>query len=100
MPYQSYIKKVPGQGSKEIMLFTLSTCIWCKKTKALLKDLGLEHGYVDVDLLFGRDQEDAYDAMNKFGNSASFPTIIINNGEEVIIGFEEDKIKNLKINGK
>ena len=76
MPYQSYIKKVSGQKAKEIMLFTLSTCIWCKKTKALLKDLGLEHSYVDVDLLFGRDQEDAYDTMNKFSHSTSFPTIM------------------------
>ena len=96
MPYQFYIKKVSGQKTKEIMLFTLSTCIWCKKTKALLNDLGLEYSYVDVDLLFGRDQEEAYEVMHKFSNSTSFPTIIINNGEEIIIGFEEDKIKSLK----
>lgn len=96
MPYQLNIKNVPGKKVKEIMLFTLSTCIWCKKTKTLLNDLGLEHSYVDVDLLFGRDQEDAYETMNKFSNSTSFPTIIINNGEEVIIGFQEDKLRNLE----
>ncbi len=96
MPYQSYIKKVPGQKSKEVMLFTLSTCSWCKKTKALLNNLGLEHSYVDVDLLFGHDQAEAYEAMSKLGNSTSFPTIIINNGEDIIIGFAEDKLKKLK----
>jgi glutaredoxin-like protein NrdH len=61
MPYQNQIKKVPGLKVKEVMLFALSTCIWCKKTKQLLKDLGLEYSYVDVDLLVGRDQEDAYE---------------------------------------
>jgi glutaredoxin-like protein NrdH len=96
MPYQKYIKKVPGLKNKNIMLFALSTCIWCKKTKALLKDLGLEHSYVDVDLLFGADQEEAYNEMWKHNQGTSFPTIIINNGEEMIIGFDEEKLKSLK----
>lgn len=96
MSYQKQIKKVPGLKVKEIMLFALSTCVWCKKTKALLKDLGLEHSYVDVDLLFGSDREEAYNEMWKHNQSTSFPTIIINNGEDVIIGFEEKKLKNLK----
>lgn len=96
MPYQKQIKKVPGLKTKEIMLFTLSTCIWCKKTKALLKDLGLEHNYVDVDLLFGSDQAEAYQEMWKHNHGTSFPTIIINNGEDIIIGFDEKKLKSLK----
>jgi glutaredoxin-like protein NrdH len=96
MSYKTYVKKVSGKKVKEIMLFTLSTCIWCKKTKALLGDLGLEYSYVDVDLLFGRDQEEAYDIMWQHRQSTSFPTIIINNGEDVIIGYEEEKLKNIK----
>ncbi len=96
MSYKSSIKKVPGLKVKEIMLFTLSTCIWCKKTKALFKDLGLEHSYVDVDLLDGADREEAHKEMWKHNKSTSFPTIVINNGEDVIVGYEEEKIKKLK----
>jgi len=96
MAYQTQIKIVPGLKVKELMLFTLSTCIWCKKTKALLNDLGLEYSYVDVDLLTGSDQEEAHQEMWKHNQSTSFPTIVINNGEDVIIGFEEEKIKSLK----
>ena len=98
MPYQQYIKNISGKKVNSIMLFTLSTCIWCKKTKTLLKDLGLEHSYVDIDLLFGSDQAEAYKEMWKHNQSTSFPTIIINHGEDVIIGFEEEKLRN--INGK
>lgn len=96
MSYQEQVKKVPGLKVKEIMLFALSTCIWCKKTKVLLNDLGLEHSYVDVDLLFGSDREEAHNEMRKHNQSTSFPTIIINNGEDIIIGYEEEKLKNLK----
>jgi glutaredoxin-like protein NrdH len=96
MPYQANIKKVPGLKVKEIMLFTLSTCIWCKKTKALLNDLGLEYSYVDVDLLFGPDRDEAYNKMWEHNQSTSFPTIIINDGEDIIIGYEEEKLRSLK----
>lgn len=96
MAYLSYIKKIPGKKVKEIMLFALSTCVWCKKAKTLLNDLGLEYNYVDVDLLFGPDQAEAYEAMRRHEQGTSFPTIVINNGEEVIIGFEEEKLKNMK----
>ena len=96
MTYQKQIKKAPGLKIKEIMLFALSTCIWCKKTKALLNDLGLEYSYLDIDLLLGSDREEAYKEMRKHKQSASFPTIVINNGEDVIIGFEEEKIEKIK----
>lgn len=96
MSYKTNFKKVPGLKVKEIKMFALSTCIWCKKTKALLKNLGLEYSYVDVDLLIGADQAEAYEEMRKYNKSVSFPTIVINNGEDVIIGYEEEKINSLK----
>lgn len=96
MAYQSHIKKVPGKKVKAIMLFALSTCMWCQKTKALLKSLGLAYDYIDVDLLSGKDQEATHNIMWQHHHSASFPTIIINNGEDVIIGFEEEKIEKIK----
>jgi len=96
MSYKSSIKTIPGRKVKDVMLFTLSTCIWCKKTKVLLADLGLEYSFIDVDSLFGDDQDEAYNEMWKHNSSTSFPTIVINNGESVIIGYEEDKIRNLK----
>lgn len=95
MVYTSQIKKVAGKKNKEIMLFALSTCIWCKKTKALLGDLGLEYSFVDVDLLEGKNQEEAYVEMGKHNSSTSFPTIVINEGEEFIAGFQESEIRGL-----
>lgn len=98
MSYKTSIKTIPGQKVKNITLFALSTCIWCKKTKALFNDLGLEYSFVDVDLLFGSDREEAYAEMEKHNSEVAFPTIVINNGESVIVGFEEVKIRKLKEN--
>ncbi|MCK9393608.1 MAG: glutaredoxin family protein [Candidatus Paceibacterota bacterium] len=95
MPYQKYIETVPGSATNKIFLFTLSTCVWCKKTKQLLKDLGLEYQFVDVDLLGMTDQISAYNEIEKYNPKIFFPTIIINDGQGVISGFNEEKIKAL-----
>lgn len=95
MSYQSKIVSKAGVNKGKIMLFTLSTCIWCRKTKALFEELGIEHSFVDVDLLEGKDQEDAYAVIEKYNEGGSFPTIIINDGKKVIVGFDEKAIRNL-----
>jgi glutaredoxin-like protein NrdH len=82
------------------MLYTLSTCVWCKKTKALLQDLGLSYNYVDVDMLSGAEQDAAYQDMWKYNQSTSFPTIVINDGRQVILGFNEDEIRGLAVEVK
>jgi glutaredoxin-like protein NrdH len=86
------INHVPGKDKGQIMLFALSTCGWCKKTKALLNELGVEYHYTDVDLLEGEEQEEAVDAMGKFNPGTNFPTIVINS-KKAIIGFKEDEIR-------
>jgi glutaredoxin-like protein NrdH len=95
MSYKTYVITVPGKSDKEIFLFALSTCVWCRKTKALMKELGLNYRYVDMDLLAGEDRDEAYSEMEKYNPDANFPTIIINNGEDVILGYREEEIKKL-----
>lgn len=95
MTYKSNIQSVPGAIDKDVMLFTLSTCIWCRNTKALLQDLGLAFSFIDVDTLDGVDKEETLTEMHKYNPKTSFPTIVIGGGAEVILGFDEDKIKAL-----
>lgn len=95
MSYKTYIQSVPGAEDKGLMLFTLSTCIWCRNTKTLLSDIGLAYSYVDVDLLEGADKEEALAEMAKHNPRTSFPTIVVGGRKSVILGFDEDKIRAL-----
>ena len=85
-------KLVPGKKKADIMLYALSTCPWCKKTKALLDELGVEYRYIYCDLLTGKDSEKIDDEVAKYNPRLSFPTIVIN-GKKVITGFSEDAIR-------
>jgi glutaredoxin-like protein NrdH len=86
------VTHVPGKNKGKVMLFALSTCGWCKKTRALLEELGVEYDYIYVDLLEGDEQEDAVAQMGKYNPATNFPTMVLGSGR-AIIGFKEDEIR-------
>ncbi len=83
---------VPGKNKGKVMLYALSTCGWCKKTRALLEELGIEYDYIYVDLLEGQEQEDCVAQMGKYNPGTNFPTIVLDS-DKAIIGFKEDEIR-------
>ncbi|MDR2399932.1 MAG: glutaredoxin family protein [Endomicrobium sp.] len=87
------IKHVDGENDKEsVFLYTLSTCVWCKKTKQFLIDINAKYDYIDVDLLVGAEQEKTMKELAKVNPQGGFPTILINK-EKIIVGFQPDAIK-------
>lgn len=83
---------VAGENRGKVMLYALSTCGWCKKTKALLNELGVEFDYTDVDLLKGPEQDAAVKEIEKFNPDSNFPTMVIDS-KKCIIGFKEQDIR-------
>ena len=88
------ITHVDGKQSAHIMLFALSTCGWCRRTKALLDQLGLAYDYIYIDHVPPAESEDVRSEVMKWNPSCSFPTIVIDE-KECIVGFQEDKIRSL-----
>ncbi len=85
--------KITGKNrSHKVLLYALSTCAWCKKTKSFLKENNIEYEYIDVDLCNSEDRERIRKDILKRGGRHSFPTIIIDD-RTLITGFHEDKIK-------
>jgi glutaredoxin-like protein NrdH len=86
------IEHVNGKNKGTVMLYALSTCGWCAKTKELLRELGITFDYTFVDLLEGTEQDEAMDQVEKFNPSGSFPTLVIDN-KKSIVGFKEKEIR-------
>jgi glutaredoxin-like protein NrdH len=81
-----------GRKSRHIMLYALSTCGWCQKTRKLLDDLGVEYDYEYVDLLQGDERERAIKEVSSWNPSCNFPTMVIDN-KKCIVGYREDEIR-------
>jgi len=85
-------RHVEGIDRGHVLLYALSTCVWCKKTKRLLNELGVEYYYIDVDLLEGDDKKRIENDLSKWNARRSYPTIVVHN-KKAIISFDEDEIR-------
>ena len=86
------VTHIDGENKGKVMLYALSTCGWCKKTKALLDELGVEYDFTDVDLLKGEEQSAIIKEIEKYNPECNFPTLVIDS-KKCIIGFKEDDIR-------
>jgi glutaredoxin-like protein NrdH len=83
---------ISGIDRGKVVMYGLSTCVWCKRTKKLLTDLGVDFDFVYVDRLEGEKEDQAVEEVRRFNPSASFPTTVIN-GEKAIVGYKEKEIR-------
>ena len=85
------INHVAGEDKGQIILYALSTCVWCRKTKQLLDQMGVKYGFVEVDLLEGEEKSKATEDLKTLNPRCSFPTLAIK--DQCVVGFDEQKIR-------
>lgn len=86
---------VPGQHNQHrTMLYALSTCIWCRRTRQFLEDEGVAFDFVYVDLLEGEERAEAMAEVRRWNPRGSMPTVVVDD-KEYIVGFKPDMIKEV-----
>ena len=85
------IEQVNGENKGKIMLYALSTCVWCRKTKQLLDSKGLKYSYIYMDLAEGEEKEKNLKELEKWNPRFSYPTIVINDNKSVV-GYKPEEI--------
>jgi len=85
--------KVSGvNNAHKVVVYALSTCVWCKMIKQFLKDNNVEFEYIDVDLCEEGEKARIREELQSKSGSLSYPTVIVDD-KIVIVGFKEDKLK-------
>ena len=82
---------IDGEDRGKIVLYALSTCLWCRKTRELLDKLQVAYDYVYIDQLGEEERAETTDEVAKWNPDRTFPTIIID--DNCIVGYEADKIQ-------
>lgn len=86
------MQRVEGKDMGDVLLYALSTCVWCKKTKAFLNELGVAYRYVDVDLVPAAERDAVVAQVARWNPNRNFPTLVIRNSR-VIVGFRPEEIE-------
>ncbi len=83
---------VEGKNHGNLVLYTLSTCVWCKMMKGFLAKMEVGYDYVDVDTLGDEEKTKTIDELKYWNPKCSFPSLVINN-KNCVIGFNEDVVR-------
>nr|AGF93419.1 ferredoxin-thioredoxin reductase [uncultured organism] len=91
-----YMELISGGNKKhDLKMFAISTCGWCKKTRALLDELDVEYRLYEMDRLEGKEREEAESELKDYNPKMNVPTLVIDDGEKVIVGYEVEEIREL-----
>lgn len=80
--------------AKRVMLFTLSTCGWCKRLKEFLESHGVEFEDRMVDRLEPGEKQRAREDLARWNPRKSYPTTVIDE-KEVVTGFDDERLKEI-----
>ena len=71
-------KTVSGSiSSHNVMLYTISTCIWCKRLKSKLGGKDIQYSYIDIDLVPYMQKEVLKTQLRQFKSRLAFPMMFV-----------------------
>lgn len=74
-----------------IILYSLSTCVYCQAIKKMLEDLKVQFHCVQADELSVPEKKKAIHDLKAVNPQCSFPTVVV--GDKVIVGYKAQEIK-------
>lgn len=77
----------------EVVLYALSTCPWCRKTKSFFEDRGVPYVCFDVDKLRRKERNAVKDKVTELAGALAYPVVVINGA--VVQGYNPGKFADL-----
>lgn len=76
-----------------VKVYALSTCPYCKMTRAYLDEYSVPYDVVEVDKLEGQERQDVIDEVRRISGGTSFPVVQIDGN--VVVGFNKIRLAEL-----
>jgi glutaredoxin len=89
-------EEVEGKNDKQLVsIFTLSTCMWCKKCKAYLKDRNVKYKYIDVDSITADQKSRILQFLreNYKPDRIAYPFLVCD--DKFVVGYDPNKYEEL-----
>jgi len=81
-------------SDQNVTIFTLSTCMWCRKCKTFLNDKNVKYKYVDLDKIPYSDKAQILEYLKaSYQERVSYPFLICDAGH--VVGYDPNKYAEL-----
>lgn len=77
-------------ATHQIEFYGLSTCIHCRHAREFLEEHRQNFDITYLDKLEGEARAEALNKVRQYNPQISFPTLVIDGGKDVIVGFQPD----------
>ena len=74
----------------KIMLYSITTCVYCQSIKRILETFGLPYESADVDMLSGEARRALLADLRQVNGRCTFPTLTVD--DKVIVGYKLPEI--------
>jgi len=93
------VSTVSGKIAKhDVHLYTISTCIWCKRLKTKLNSNNIKYCYTDIDLLPFDEKERLKNTLRETTPRLAFPMMFVD-GHFIANDDIDEQIENLVQDG-
>ena len=81
--------------SHKVNIFTLSTCMWCKKCKAYLKDRDIKYKYIDLDNLSSNQKSEILEYLREKykPDRIAYPFLVCD--DKFVVGYDPNKYEEI-----
>ncbi len=83
-----------GSSDHNVVMYGLSTCVWCKKMREYLESEKVVFDIIYVDELEGEERQSALDVIRKWNPATTFPTLVVD-GTRSVNGYKPDEVKEV-----
>ena len=93
---ENLTQKVEGKNTTQnVTIFTLSTCMWCKKCKQYLKDKDIQYKYIDVDQIGSEQKKQIMDYLkeNYKPDRIAYPFLVCD--DKFVVGYDPNKYEEI-----
>ena len=89
-------QEVKGEkDTHDVTIFTLSTCMWCKKCKTFLSDRGIKYRYIDIDRIDISEKSQILQFLRETykPERISYPFVVWD--DDFVVGYNPGKYEEL-----
>jgi glutaredoxin len=80
-------------SQSDVMIYALTTCRWCSKTKLWFEEQNIPFRHIDVDALQGEAAAEVAEEVERVSGGRRFPVTVIDG--VVVVGFQPEKFAEL-----
>jgi glutaredoxin-like protein NrdH len=80
--------------NRNVTLYALSTCGWCKMARSFLDENNVEYECIYVDLLSADEKDKTISSLTeKLGRRPAFPTVFCD--DQFVVGFQKERLQEI-----